>query len=329
MRPLTFFCALLTQTFIYCYGTETGQTLSGLNTETNWTLIFQDDFNGTVVDPLNWSMYDSPGHAGNGLRKPSAFSVQDGMLVVTALMLDGKLVSGGMAHKTNYTYGKFEFRVKTETDVSSATSGVVLTWPKSERWPVDGENDIYETGTGSTRGSFHTFIHYGADNSQFHFEHKVDASEWHIVAMVWTKDSMDIYRDGQMVYKLTDTNAIPKVAHHLCIQLDAFKPTMTGTVRMFVDWVKIYHPGTVSEIYSLDLSNNVSIFPNPVLNYFDIKSPDIQTLKSYSIYSVVGKIIKSDIKEMSQINCSHLKKGIYFLKANFKNKSEIVRFVKL
>ncbi|WP_257457871.1 hypothetical protein [Archangium lipolyticum] len=30
------------------------------------------------------------------------------------------------------------------------------------------------------------------------------------------------------------------VAHHLCIQLDAFKITLGGPVKMYVDWVKIY-----------------------------------------------------------------------------------------
>lgn len=206
----------------------------------SWKLVFEDDFNGSSVDQSQWSLYDSPGHVGNGLRKPEAFSVADGLLVVTAQMKGGALVSGGMANRKNYRYGKFEFRVKTDPDPSEATSGVILTWPQSENWPIDGENDIYETGTGAGRSPFNTFIHYSTDNRQYQFIHQANGTEWHVMAMEWTKNSVKIYRDEKLVYKLTDTNAIPQVPHHLCIQLDAFKKTMGNPVKMYVDWIKIY-----------------------------------------------------------------------------------------
>ncbi|QRK10940.1 glycoside hydrolase family 16 protein [Archangium violaceum] len=209
-------------------------------TPPGWRLVFQDDFLGSAVDTTQWSMYYSPGHGGNGLRRPSAFSVANGLLTVTAQMVDGTLVSGGMSHKSNYKYGRFEFRVRTEPDPSGTTSGVVLTWPQSGNWPSDGENDIYETGTGTSRASFSTFIHYGADNRQYHYRHAVDATQWHTVAMEWEPEALRIFRDGALVWTLTDVNAIPDVAHHLCIQLDAFRTTMGAPVKMYVDWVKIY-----------------------------------------------------------------------------------------
>ncbi len=207
-----------------------------------WDLVFKDDFNDTSVNTTNWSMYNGVGHGGNGLRKPEAFSVADGLLTVTAQMVNGVLVSGGMSHNNHYTYGKFEFRVKTDADPSNATSGVVLTWPQSGNWTIDGENDIYETTTSSTRNPFQTFIHYGANNSQYQYTHQADGKEWHVIGMEWTADSIKIFRDYNLVYTLTNVNAIPDVSHHLCIQLDAFKTTMTGTVKMYVDWVKIYQP---------------------------------------------------------------------------------------
>lgn len=213
--------------------------IPGISTS-EWKLVFQDDFNGTEVNKSDWAMYNSPGHAGNGLRRPEAFSVEDGLLVITAQMINDQLVSGGMAHVENYLFGKFEFKVRTEPDPSEATSGVVLTWPKSERWPIDGENDIYETLTGASRNPFHTFIHYGADNKQYHFQHDADGTEWHVMAMEWEANAIRIYRDGEMVYELKDKEAIPQVPHHICLQLDAFKKEMSGTVKMYVDWVKIY-----------------------------------------------------------------------------------------
>lgn len=204
-----------------------------------WELVFQEDFNGTEVNTKDWSMYDGVGHASNGLRTPRAFSVKDGNLVITAKMVNGILESGGMAHRKNYQYGKFEFRVRTEADLSKVMSGVVLTWPQSEKFPIDGENDIYETGT-SSRNPFHTYIHYGADNSQKHFAHNADATEWHTMSMEWFADKMDIYLDGNKVWTLTDTKVIPHNPHHICLQLDAFGKSIDGVVNMYVDWVKIY-----------------------------------------------------------------------------------------
>lgn len=212
------------------------------NDEIQWELVFHEDFDGVSVDKSIWNMYDGPGHDGNGLRKPSAFSVKDGNLVITAEMIDGKIVSGGMAHTQNYTYGKFEFRVRTEADPSGSTSGVVLTWPESENWPTDGENDIYETGTEPTphRNPFHTFIHYDPSNKQVHYQHDANGTDWHIMALEWFSNALYIYRDGILVYKVTDKTIIPQVPHHICLQLDAFKKEMSGKVRMYVDWVKIY-----------------------------------------------------------------------------------------
>ena len=205
-----------------------------------WTLVFEENFDGSDVDTDEWSMYNGPGHVQNGLRRPEAFSVENGLLVVTAQMKDGELVSGGMAHRRNYKYGRFEFRVRAEADPSSATSAVVLTWPQNENWPTDGELDIYETLTGASRNPFHTFIHYGANNRQLHYVHEADAKEWHTMMCEWLPDKLTIYRDEMAVYTVKELYAIPQVEHHLCIQLDALKKEMTGVVKMYVDWVKIY-----------------------------------------------------------------------------------------
>jgi beta-glucanase (GH16 family) len=206
-----------------------------------WKLAFEDDFNGTNIDTVNWDLYNSPGNGGFGLRRPSAISASDGSLVITAQMKNGDLVSEGIANKKNYTYGKFVFRVRTEKDPSEATSGVVLTWPESGHWPMDGENDMYETGTDSSRAHFNTFIHYGTSpHTQYQFTHHVDATRWHTVSMIWEPDSIQIYTDSALVWTLRDSAAIPDVPHHLCIQLDAFKDTMEAPVHMYVDWVKIY-----------------------------------------------------------------------------------------
>jgi beta-glucanase (GH16 family) len=207
------------------------------------TLVFQDNFNGTRLDSRRWDAYFSPGHDGNGLRRPSAISLNGkGLLVVTARMRGGQVVSGGMAATRGFTYGQFEARVRTEPDPSGTTSGVILTWPNSGNWPVDGENDIYETGARrGTRRPFNSYIHYGADNKQFAFTHRADGTRWHTLTMDWSASAIRIYRDHALVGTVTDRDAIPDVPHHLTIQLDAMNDNkLVKPVRMYVDYVRIW-----------------------------------------------------------------------------------------
>lgn len=205
-----------------------------------WRLAFAEDFIGSDLDVGDWRVYDSPGKAGYGLRLPSAVALRDGRLVITAEMRNGELVSGGMAHRRDQTYGRWEFRVRTDPDRSEATSGVVLTWPRSENWPIDGENDVYETLRDPDRKPFMTFIHHGADNSQVSLTHDADATEWQIMAMEWSADRLAIYRNGSHVGGFDDPEVIPDVPHHLTIQLDAWADEMGEPVEMEVDWVRVH-----------------------------------------------------------------------------------------
>jgi hypothetical protein len=209
-----------------------------------WQLLMSDDFSGTTLDTTKWFVYGPhwPGNGGNGIRDGSAVSVGGGVLTITAQMVDGTLVSGAVGSRLNLTYGLIEFRVRTDPDPSQATSGVVLMWPQSNNWPIDGEDDIYETGTNPTRSYFSSFVHYGSTNQQYWIGQAADATQWHTMAMEWLPDSISFYRDGTLEGTITNPAAITHAAHHLCIQLDAFNPTMTGVVRMQVADVRIYAP---------------------------------------------------------------------------------------
>ena len=212
------------------------------NIEIEWTLDFEDNFDGTEVNKNNWGMYDGGGHNNNGYRKPEAFSVEDGNLVITAKNnSEGLVVSGGMAHNKNYLpIVKWEFRAKCEDDPSETMSGVVLTWPQSNRWPNEGELDIFETLCQADRKPLHSFLHYGPNNDQVHKQYNVDGNEWQEMAMEWYEDALVIYLNGERVWTVTDKKVIPIWKHHICLQLDAFKKTLPATVRMYVDYVRVY-----------------------------------------------------------------------------------------
>jgi beta-glucanase (GH16 family) len=205
-------------------------------------LVFDDEFNGKTLDRTKWTPYDSVGNRGFGLRRPSAFRLDgSGRLIVTAQTVNGVLVSGGMEATYNRTYGYYEFRVRADPDPTRTLSAVVLTWPQSGAWPLDGENDVYETQDGGGHYPFRTFIHYGATNEQADYTQEADASRWHTIGMDWEPGYIKVYRDGSLVWTLRDRASIPKVNHHVCIQLDAeANNLLPHPVHMYVDYVRIY-----------------------------------------------------------------------------------------
>lgn len=212
--------------------------------------IFRDDFSGSSLGG-NWSQFNSQGNSNYGLRVPSANTVANGRLIITAQMRNGTLESGGMSHAIDQRYGKYVVRVRTDNDPSQAVSGVVLTWPQSGVHPRDGENNIYETLVKTpNRNPFFTFIHkpYGSKSDQEHYKHTADGAQFQLMTMEWTPDRITIIREGpggatyRDVWTVNETSAdlIPDVAHHLSIQLDAWKHSIAGPVRMEVDYVEIY-----------------------------------------------------------------------------------------
>ncbi|MDR1335607.1 MAG: glycoside hydrolase family 16 protein [Tannerella sp.] len=271
-----------------------------------WKLLFEDHFDGTAVNTANWSMYNGAGHVNNGLRRPEAFTVEDGLLVVTAQMKDGELVSGGMACRENFLYGRFEFRVRADADPSLATNAVVLTWPQNENWPVDGELDIYETTLIASRTPFYTFIHYGINNQTANYAHQADGKEWHTMMCEWTPDRLTVYRDGTEAWSTTLAAAIPHVAHHLCIQLDAFSQTMTGTSKMYVDWVKIYQKADESTNIRKPANTEIRYDRSRRLLFAGNLSGTLRIVRPDGRTALGREVIAGET-----IDLSHLTEGIY------------------
>ena len=170
-----------------------------------------------------WSIYDGPGHAGEGRRSPSAVSVRDGVLTITG---DPSGTTAGMSWGDGRRYGRWEARVRAPAGDPSYNA-LVLLWPDAENWPEGGEIDFMEIGD-PDRQEVDVFLHYGEDNEQKHGRVKTDATRWHNWAVEWTPTSITTFLDGRKWYGTTDRAVQPPGPMHLCIQLDWFPP---GAVR--------------------------------------------------------------------------------------------------
>ncbi|WP_060722279.1 glycoside hydrolase family 16 protein [Pseudonocardia sp. EC080625-04] len=214
-----------------------------------WRPVGGDEFDGSRIDRSVWTVYNSPGGFGNGLRRPSALSLDDGLLTVTARpRAAGGGVSGGMAMHSGQLYGRWEFRAR--TDAGTGYSPAILLWPDSERFPDDGELDMMEIPYGD-RSAATAFVHYGAENHIVSTETPGDFTQWHTFALEWLPDRITWYVDGEKKWEVTDRRTIPTTPMHLCIQLDqgpaekwipAPDATTPDEVRLQVDWARVSDP---------------------------------------------------------------------------------------
>lgn len=214
----------------------------------DWELLFAEEFDGAQVDTDDWAIYDEEyGHSNIGVLKPEAFSIRDGILNLTCYM-DPKyprVVTGGMKHKTPFLYGRIEFRAKSMIDPDGHVGGVILTWPASERWPEDGEMDIYEI-LSPRSPLLNTFIHHPdfADPSKdVHVQYThtgLDRTEWHTFRLDWFPEYLHLYVDGERVWELTDARRVPQSAHRFVIQSGSTVNVVNNPVTLEVDYVRVY-----------------------------------------------------------------------------------------
>jgi beta-glucanase (GH16 family) len=207
-----------------------------------WQLVDSFDFDGTTLDTKVWNPYNSIGGFGNGFRRPSAITVEDGKLRITAR----KNITGGMGHRKDQRYGRWEFRARTEP--GRGYSSAILLWPESESKELDGEIDMMEVPR-EQRDAAHFVLHWGQQNNIIGGRVDADFTQWHTFAMEWLPDRITWYVDGVKQWENRDKQVIPRNPMHLTIQLDIgplkdWLPPVDETtppeVSLEVDWVRIY-----------------------------------------------------------------------------------------
>lgn len=212
-----------------------------------WAEKARDDFSGSAVDTSKWSMYNSAGHGGKGLRRPSQFSIVSDPTALggTCLKVTGTTngTTGGMAHQTSQRFGRWGVRMRAPRG-DKHYHPVLLTWPSAENWPTGGEIDFSEGNSASNTVNF--FLHYSSSNKQTSDDITVDTTQWHWWEMEWTPNWVRGWCDGVLFFEDTNQshfNYSGFGAHHGTIQLDWFPEngqTTTGAAEMYVDAYRVY-----------------------------------------------------------------------------------------
>ncbi len=132
-------------------------------TAADFQLVWQDDFNGSVIDTIKWSRITegAPDWKNYMTTDDQVYEVADGYLYLKGLVntdtqTDPRpYLTGGVwtRDKFNFTYGKVEVRAKMESAKGSWPAIWLLSRKNDDSWPANGEIDIME------HLNFDNFIH--------------------------------------------------------------------------------------------------------------------------------------------------------------------------
>jgi 3-phytase len=208
----------------------------------NWgTPELSDQFNYTgAPNSTLWSVYNGPGHAGNGTRSPNQVTVNGSALRITGLS-DG--TTGGLATASALrgdTYGRYETRMRVSAR-DSEYHPVLIVWPDDGRISSNNcmEIDYAESTSDTTLMKF--FLHYNCSSGQSTTSQTVDMTQWHNYAVEWTSTAVRGYIDGELWFTDVDLSHVPDWPAHQTIQLDWFPDGSSTTESwMEVDWWNYY-----------------------------------------------------------------------------------------
>ncbi|WP_460301876.1 glycoside hydrolase family 16 protein [Actinocorallia aurea] len=204
---------------------------------------FTETFSGGRVDPRRWAVYDSP--TGENPRTRKAVRVSGGELRLTGGRYDGKILSGGIASKKAFTYGRFEVRMRAEA--GAGFSPVLLLWPTKQGAPEWAEINFAEMPD-PTRLSTGLFVHKGNPEKVASRRLYRDFTEWHTFTLEWLPTRITYSIDGRRAWNYTGPLIPQKADMHLALQNDVIcyskvqcrSRTTPARVTMRIDWARAW-----------------------------------------------------------------------------------------
>jgi beta-glucanase (GH16 family) len=189
--------------------------------ETNeYTLVWQDEFDGTAIDTTSWSFATGGNGWGNNeleyyTGRPENASVANGNLVITAKkeQYNGKEYTSARMitkDKKSFLYGRMDIRAKLPIG-----QGIwPALWMLGENidevgWPACGEIDIMEM-LGHATDTLYGTLHWGPSPSahrskgnHYVLETGSFSDDFHVYSLLWEKDSMQILVDDRPFFSIS------------------------------------------------------------------------------------------------------------------------------
>lgn len=241
------------------------KTAEPVSADTNYQLVWSDEFEGTSLNRDNWNVEVNGNGGGNNELQyyrdsEENIKVSDGTLKITALKesYNGKNYTSGRINtrnKQSFKYGRIEARIKLP-----CFQGI---WPAfwmlgdsyaTEGWPKCGEIDIMEAINAENK--VYGTVHWSYQNN--HAEaggnlSNVDRTQWHVYAIEWTQTQIKWYCDDVNFYTQSISDAAEmqefKAKHFIIFNVavggnwpgftvdDSYFPDSS---TMEVDYVRVY-----------------------------------------------------------------------------------------
>lgn len=235
---------------------------------TGYSLVFEDEFNGTELDTEAWK-YCNSGVRRGGYRAPSQVEIKNGNCVITAEYLeDGEFgagwYAGDLALRKWYKQGYFEIRCKAN-DGGAFWSAfwIMAAHPYEAQYSQGGiggaELDIFEANCWDdplSRNAVSQTIHCaGVDGIQEGFQSRLLGffkgndiyNEYNTYGLEWTEDEYIFYVNGVETCRSSFGNGTSQVEEEVRVSLevpDAEKlealDKETYHSEFVIDYVKIY-----------------------------------------------------------------------------------------
>ena len=229
------------------------------DTTVPWTLIFDEEFDGTSLNTGSWNF-----DLGDGCPNLCQWGNQEGQIYTDSnhKFIDGTLVitvdTGPSSTRIN-TKSKKEFGYsRVEAMIKLPTGGSGL-WPafwmlgSQGGWPDNGEIDIMEYVSrqpNTIHNALHTRSSHGAteNHKQTYVQ---DPENWHLYAIEWSSRQIDFFIDDTKTYTYkpnvqTTENWPFNKAFYLVLNV-AVGGTFGGSIdnsiypsEMHVDYIKVY-----------------------------------------------------------------------------------------
>ncbi len=220
--------------------------------ELGYELFWEDQFNGTALDPKKWEVR-GVGPRALGFVSPEAVKVEDGYLKLSAFKKDDRILIGAVGTQDRFMtkYGFFECRAQLQKSPGVWAAFWIQSTEisKGEDPAVYGaEIDIMEffRKLGTDIVSHNVHWAYGPHQKTTHGMQsylKGVSEGFHTFGLEWTPEKYVFYVDGYKFYEVTE--AISHIDEYLILSMELpsdpkdMKKTVFPDVYI-VDYVKVY-----------------------------------------------------------------------------------------
>ncbi len=305
--------------------------------QSDWTLSWADEFDGTSLNTAIWTPEIGAGGWGNNelqyyTANPQNLTVSNGSLKITALeetIGSSSYTSSRIITRDLYEfqYGKIESRIKIPVG-----QGI---WPAfwmlganfdQLGWPHCGEIDVMEhvNNESLTNGTVHWYnnVSHAYEGSSV----PIDESEFHVYGAIWNETYIQFYVDDFIFYQFdyaAYTNSAPIFQKPFFFLLNVAVggnwPGNPDASTIFpatleVDYVRVYQLASVG-LPSVNAGSDFKVYPNPLSDELTISTGNILTNNHYSIYIATGSMIASGAMASARtvLDTKNWPHGVYFL----------------